>query len=148
MTDNIFAELAKVKSKSAPVKLEVEEDDSAADTDAVSETEEGQLTVDVYERNGNFVVQSAVAGVEPENLDINITNESVTIKGKRERTEKVEEKDFLYKECFWGGFSRSIILPEEIDPEKSTASLKNGVLTITMPKLVRKKSKQLKVKVE
>lgn len=92
------------------------------------------------------MVQSTVAGVKDADLDINITNESVTIRGKREKEKKIEDKDYFYEECYWGNFSRSIILPEEIDPEKSTAEVKNGILTIRMPKLSRHKAKKLKVK--
>ncbi|MCP6720161.1 MAG: Hsp20/alpha crystallin family protein [Patescibacteria group bacterium] len=141
--EDIFAELAKVKSE--PKSLKIETEDTSLD---LEEEVEGQLTVDVYQNKDVVVVQSTVAGVNPENLEINITNESVTIHGKREKMEKIEEKDYFYQECFWGRFSRSIILPQEVDPEKSTASLKNGVLTIKMPKLNRKKAKKLKVKID
>ena len=61
---------------------------------------------------------------------------------------KVEAKDYLYQECFWGSFSRSIILPQEIDPDRAVATLKNGVLTIRLPKVDRQKAKKIKVKVE
>ena len=89
-----------------------------------------------------------MAGVLPDDLEINITTESVTIRGEREREEKVEAKDYLYQECFWGSFSRSIILPQEIDPDRAVATLKNGVLTIRLPKVDRQKAKKIKVKVE
>jgi len=114
----------------------------------LSKEAEGQLTVDVCQTDSEIVVQSTVAGVLPENLEINITAESVTIRGRREREEKVEDKDYLYQECFWGSFSRSIILPQEIDPDRAVASLKNGVLTIRLPKINRQKSKKIRVKVE
>jgi HSP20 family protein len=139
--DKFFVELAKTKTTPSPLKIETDKEPAIAE-----EESEGQLTVDVYQDGDDIVVQSAVAGVNPDELEINITNESVTIRGKREKTEKVEEKDYFYQECFWGKFSRSIILPQEVDPEKSTANLKNGVLTIRMPKLDRKKAKKLKVK--
>lgn len=142
--EDIFAELAKVKSEPKSLKIETEEDNPLN----LEEEVEGQLTVDVYQNEDWIVVQSTIAGVDSENLEINITNESVTIHGKREKIEKIDEKDYFYQECFWGRFSRSIILPQEVDPEKSTASLKNGVLTIRMPKLNRKKAKKLKVKTD
>lgn len=107
---------------------------------------EGQLTIDVYQTPEEIVVESPIAGVDPEQLDINITNESVTIKGKRERQHKVKEEDYFYQECYWGKFSRSVILPQEIDSEKAEATIKNGILTIRLPKLNRQKSKKLKVK--
>lgn len=143
--NDIFMELAKVRSEPMPIK--VEDDDGEAEFDPEEEME-GQLTVDVYQNKDDIIVQSTVAGVEPDDLEINITNESVTVRGKREKTQKIEDKDYFYQECFWGKFSRSVILPAEVDPEESTASLKNGVLTITMPKLQKKKAKKLKVKMD
>lgn len=113
-----------------------------------SKEAEGQLTVDVCQTDNEIVIQSTVAGVLPDDLEINITTESVTIRGEREREEKVEAKDYLYQECFWGSFSRSIILPQEIDPDRAVATLKNGVLTIRLPKVDRQKAKKIKVKVE
>ena len=135
--ENIFVELAKVKTE--PKTLKVETDAPA--TTSSSDELEGQLTVDVFQDDENIIVQSTVAGVNPDDLEINIT-----VKGKREKSEVVEEKDYFYQECFWGSFSRSIILPQEVDPEKSNAALKNGILTIKMPKLDRKRAKKLKVK--
>lgn len=143
--NDIFVELAKVKSEPAPLKIDEEEKEPKRKL-APSDDEEGTLTVDVYDAGDNIVVQSTVAGVGDDELEINITRESVTIKGDRKKSEKVEEKNYFYQELFWGTFSRSIILPQEVDPDDSTASLKNGVLTITMPKLNRTKTKKLKVK--
>lgn len=138
-------ELAKVRTQPTPITVDSEEISSAIDVD---DEMEGQLTVDVYQDKDNIVVQSTVAGVEPDDLEINITNESITIHGRRERKETIEEKDYFYQECFWGRFSRSIILPAEVDSERSVASLKNGVLTVKMPKLERRKAKKLKVKID
>ena len=109
---------------------------------------EGELKVDACQTDNEIVIQSIVAGVLPEDLEINITTESVTIRGKREREEKVEAKDYLRQECFWGSFSRSIILPQEIDAERSTAAIKNGILTVRMPKIQRQKAKKVKVKID
>lgn len=108
--------------------------------------EEGQLTIDVYQKPDEIIVESTIAGVKPEDLDISINNESVTIRGKREREDKIIDENFFYQECYWGKFSRTIILPQEADADQATASLKNGVLTIRLPKLDRKKIKKLKVK--
>lgn len=146
---DIFAELAKVKSSPAPLKVDVQGEPSrkiGSNEDFINDPE-GQLTVDVFQDDDNIYVQSAVAGINPDDLEINITKEAVTIRGKRERSQKVTEKNFFYQECFWGSFSRSIVLPQEIDSEKSAASLKNGILTIKMPKL-GKRGKHVKVKGE
>lgn len=140
--DDVFFELAKTKSEPKPLKIELDERPLAEDDS------EGQLTIDVYQDKDDIVVQSAVAGVDPENLEISITPESVTVHGKREKTDTIEDKDYFYQECFWGKFSRSIILPHEIDPEKAAANVKNGILTIRLPKLDRKRAKKLKVKTD
>ena len=109
---------------------------------------EGQLTLDVYQTPTEILVESPIAGVAPEDLDISITSETVTIKGKREREHHVRSEDYVYQECYWGRFSRSVVLPQEVDADRAEASIKNGVLTIRLPKLNRSKSKKLKVKSE
>ncbi len=106
---------------------------------------EGQLTIDVYQDGGDIIVESTIAGVEPGNLDISITSESVSIRGERTRHRNVEERDFFYQECFWGKFSRLIILPQKVDSDRAKATLKNGVLTIRMPKMEEHETKKLKV---
>lgn len=150
-SDDIFAELAKARSSSARVEIETDEDDepdNRGTSREITEEAEGQLTVDVFQDEDNIYVQSAVAGIQPDNLDVNITKEAVTIRGKREKTHKVTEDNYFYQECFWGAFSRSIVLPEEVDPDRSTASLKNGVLTVKMPKFDRKRVRSVKVKAD
>ncbi len=146
--DDIFVELAKVKSE--PMKITIDKEikpTHESDDGEINDDEtEGQLTIDVYQDGEDVVVQSTVAGVSPEDLDIHITNESVAVRGERQKSEKIEDKDYFYQECFWGKFSRSVMLPVEVDPEKSTAVVKNGVLTIRMPKMNRQKAKKVKVK--
>ncbi len=118
------------------------------ETANINEEGEGQLTVDVYQTPDDIIVESTIAGVDPENIDIDVTSESVTIHGERRREEKIDEADYFYQECFWGKFSRSIILPQEVDPDKAHSSIKNGILTIHLPKIHRNKSRKLKVKTE
>lgn len=104
---------------------------------------EGRLTIDVYETETEIVVKSTVAGVDPADLDINITPDSISIRGSRTQEEKVTSDSYFYQECFWGAFSRSVILPTEIDPDRAKASLKKGVLTIRLPKLSRSEERKL-----
>lgn len=111
-----------------------------------SHLEEGQLTIDVYETDDEIVIKSTIAGIDSDDIDINITQDSVSIRGIRTKDEEVKTKDYFYQECYWGAFSRSIILPSEINPDKSVASLTNGILTIRLPKLSRSQQKKLKVK--
>jgi len=110
--------------------------------------EEGQLSVDVYQTKDAIIIKSTIAGVKPDDIDISINNDMVTIRGKREFDHSVAEDDYFYQECYWGGFSRSIILPVEIQPDKVQANLKNGVLTITLPKAAKAKAVSVKVKEE
>jgi HSP20 family protein len=109
---------------------------------------EGQLTIDVYQTPNDIVIESAIAGVKPEDLDIEVNTDSVTIRGERRREHEVKEEDYFYQECYWGRFSRSVVLPQEIDPDKASVSFKNGILTVKLPKLSRSRSRKLRVKVE
>ena len=109
---------------------------------------EGQLTIDVYQTSNEIVIKSTIAGVRPEDIDVSIANDMVTIKGKRQTDEEVKAEDYYYQECYWGSFSRSVILPVEIDAEQALASMKNGILSIKLPKIEKAKTKKLKVKAE
>lgn len=116
---------------------------------AIEETEEdGQLTVDIFDDGGNLIIQSTVAGVKPEDLDLSITNDMITIRGKRQRHEEVNEENYYYKELYWGTFSRSVILPEEVDSEKAEATLKNGLLTVKLPKKRKDVKQKIRVRME
>lgn len=110
--------------------------------------EEGQLTIDVYENPDSIIIKSMVAGVKPENLDVNITHEMVTISGGREDEQRVEKQNYFYQELYWGRFSRSILLPKEVDPDEAEAILKDGVLTVKIPKINKEKVQKLKIKRE
>jgi len=99
-----------------------------------AEDDEGQLSIDVYQTNEAIVVKSTIAGVKPEDIDISINNDMLTIRGKRMEQNEIPEESYLYKECYWGSFSRSIILPVEIVNERIEAILENGVLTVILPK--------------
>lgn len=109
---------------------------------------EGQLSVDVYQTGDNLIIKSTIAGVKPEDLDISISGDMITIRGERRQEEKVKDEDYFYQECYWGNFSRSIILPVEVKPDQVEAVLRNGVLTVTLPKAEKSKSVAIKVKSE
>jgi len=107
---------------------------------------EGELAIDVYQTETDLVIQSAIAGVKPEFLDISMERDVVTIKGSREKPFE-EEGDYFTQECYWGSFSREVILPVEVDPDKAEATMKEGILTIRIPKILREKKRRIKVKV-
>jgi len=96
---------------------------------------EGQLSIDVYQIDKKIIIKSTIAGVKPEDLKISLHHDLLTIKGRREMNEKIKDENYLYQECYWGPFSRSIILPAEVDNKKVEAEIENGVLTITLHKI-------------
>lgn len=108
--------------------------------------EEGQLTIDVYQTENDIVIKSTIAGVKPEDLDVAINNDMVTIKGDRKTEETVEDENYYYQECYWGSFSRSVVLPVDVISEKADAALKNGILTIRLPKADTTKTKKIQVR--
>jgi len=108
---------------------------------------EGQLAVDVYQTKDKIIVKAPIAGVKPEDIDVAISEDVVTIRGDRKDEFAVEKDNYYVQECFWGSFSRSVILPTSTVAEKAEASLKDGVLTIQIPKVVQEdKIKKIKVK--
>ncbi|MCX6766731.1 MAG: Hsp20/alpha crystallin family protein [Candidatus Moranbacteria bacterium] len=107
---------------------------------------EGQLTIDVYQTDAEIVIKSTIAGVKPEDLDVSINNDMVTIRGDRKNDEVVEGENYYYQECYWGTFSRSVILPVEVIADKAEAAMKNGILTIRLPKADTTKSKKIQVR--
>lgn len=109
---------------------------------------EGQLAIDVYQTDSHIVIKSVIAGVQPEDLDITIGEDTVTIRGSRKKDEKVSNENYFYQECYWGAFSRSVILPVEIDREHAEASFKNGILTIRLPKLEKNRTKKIHIAME
>lgn len=109
------------------------------------EESEGQLAVDVYQTDKKIYIQSTIAGVNPDNLQISLHHDLLTIKGKREAHKSIKPEQYLYKECYFGPFSRSIILPSEVDSRKVEASLENGILTVSLEKI---KNKAIEIKVK
>ncbi len=107
---------------------------------------EGQLNIDMFQTKDNVIIKSTIAGVRPEDIDITVANDMVTIKGARKKEETVNTDDYFYQECYWGNFSRSVIIPVDIDSEGIEADLKDGILTVIIPKAAKAKTKKVKVK--
>ena len=110
--------------------------------------EDGQLAVDVFQGKNEIIVQSIVAGVKPDALDISINKDSVTIRGKRESNRLTEKENAICQELYWGGFSRTISLSDEIDSENAEATIKNGILTIRLPLVQKIQTKKIRVQEE
>ena len=108
--------------------------------------EEGELSVDVLNTPEEIVIKAMVAGVKPQDLDINITRDMVTIHGTRESEIETNQENYFHKELYWGSFARNIILPEEVDVELAEAKEKHGLLIIILPKLDKDRRTKLSVK--
>ena len=133
--------------KSAPNDQENVLQDDFLDTPVEGEEDwmaeaEGQLAVDVYQTKANVVIRAPIAGVTPDKIDIEVAEDVVTIRGERVEEKEVDREHYYVQECYWGSFSRSVILPTSTIAEKAAASLKDGVLTITIPKVAQDKVKE------
>ncbi len=106
----------------------------------------GQLPVDVHQTVSDIIIRAFVAGVRPDELNISISRDMVELEGSRMEREQVAGPDYFTRELFWGAFSRTILLPQEIDVEASSASAKDGLLTIILPKLDKARQTKLRVK--
>lgn len=127
-------------------EMEKEEEGELEKGEWLDEEYEGQLSVDVFQTDKDIIIKSTIAGVRPEDIDISINDEQITIKGKRRQEHTVSEENYFYRECYWGGFSRSIILPQEIKPDQVEATMENGILTISLPKAEKVKVRKVRVK--
>jgi len=115
------------------------------DEEGMFEEYEGQLAVDAYQTNDSVVIKAPIAGVKSSEIEISITDEVVTIRGKRRQEPMVGEADYFCQECYWGSFSRSYIIPVPVDSEKAQAGLKDGILTILIPKQEKSKTRVIKI---
>ena len=133
---------AKPEKKGGHVKVNFEPESEPTDEPPDSE---GQLTIDVYQTPEEMVIKSTIAGVRQDDLDITIATDMVTIQGVRRKDENISPEDYYYQELYWGPFSRSVILPQEVDTESAKAALKDGILTIRLPKFERGRTKKLRI---
>lgn len=122
------------------------DDDSEWHGEHSGEPQEGELPVDMYQTGDAIVIRALVAGVSPDDLDIAITRDMVTIKGVREEYQEAADDDYYHRELFWGSFSRSLLLPEEVLIDEAEAQEKHGLLEIRLPKVDKDRSTRLKVK--
>lgn len=129
LPNNLFTEDTYTIAPQLPKNL------SITDSRWLPQEPEGQLSVDVFETPEAIVVTAPIAGVKPEDLEIYVSNDLVTIRGKREDCTEHLDRQYLFKECYWGQFSRSVILPTHISSDQTEATLKSGILTIVLPKL-------------
>ncbi len=106
---------------------------------------EGELAVDVFSVEGHIIIQAPIGGVKREDLEVITEKDTVIIKGKRNRSEENEVKNFYTQECFFGEFRREIILPEETDPSRIKADIKDGILVVKIPTIEREKRRKIEI---
>ncbi len=143
----------KKSSKKIPIRRspkpkeeeEVEVDETPEDNQDWFEPE-GELAVDVYQVGDEIIIQSTVAGVSPDDLDVGIENDIVTITGERKNPTEGEDKQYFTQECYWGPFSRQVILPEEVDSLRAEAVIKDGIFILRIPKMQRQRIKKIRVR--
>ncbi len=108
--------------------------------------QDAELAVDVSQTPSEILIKTMVAGVNPDELDVSISQEMVSIRGSRKETYEMSEHDYFHKELFWGSFSRTILLPAEVKSEDAIAELKHGLLTIRLPKVDKQRQTKLRIK--
>lgn len=94
------------------------------------------MAVDVYQTEEAVVIKAVVAGVKAEDLEITVTEDLITIRGRRVDPDEISSEDYFYQECYWGWFSRTVVLPCAINESRVQAALDDGVLKISLPKKV------------
>jgi len=152
MSKNKKSFFERLTGGSTPHEDEVEEifekgdDNDTTQDNEWADEDEGQLAIDMFSTPSSIVIKTMIADVKPEDLDVSISKDMITIKGRRQSTREVNEDNYYYKELYWGSFSRSVLLPQEVDSDNSEASTKNGLLEIRLPKIDREKTQKLKIK--
>ena len=117
-----------------------------AQEDWLSEDSGGQLAIDAYQTDDTVIIKAPIAGVNPEDLNVAISDDVVNIQGERRGGDTIQGDNYFVQECYWGSFSRSYVLPTAVDADNADAQLANGILTITIPKLSKSRSRRLTIK--
>src|SRR3989344_847203 len=127
------------------VVRKVGEEEKPQESDWPAESE-AELTIDVYQTSTHLVVQSAVAGVKGEDLDVGVQNGMLTIRGRRSKDEEVKEENYYTREIYWGSFARSILLPDDLDLDRIDSKIRGGMLTLKIPKQDKKRVRKINIK--
>lgn len=134
----------KDSSKVSKIFGETSEEPEVEKEDWMTENE-GQLALDAYQDEDSVIIKAPIAGVRPEDIEISIVDNTISIRGERKQETEIKSDNYFAQECYWGSFSRQVSLPPGSDTEKSKASLKNGVLTIKIPKEPKSRTKLVKI---
>ena len=112
----------------------------------IAPTNAAGLALDVYETKEQVVVKAALPGVKPEETEVTITGDTLTIRGESKEEKEIKEENYLRKERHFGSFARSVTLPAGLKADTAEATFENGVLTLKIPKSEETKPKSIKVK--
>jgi len=104
--------------------------------------------VDIFEDGNDIVVKAEIPGMKKENIEVNLTDDMITVSGEKKNEEKVEKKDYYRIERSYGSFTRSFRLPKDVQTDKARATFKDGVLEIRVPKTAEAISKEKKIPIE
>ena len=107
---------------------------------------EGQLAVDVYQTPTQIIILAPIAGVKMSDISVSVTEDVLTIKGKRYLEFNIPDEDYLTQECFWGTFSRSVVLPSSAETSNIEATFKDAVLKITLKRVEKTKTRVIRIK--
>lgn len=110
------------------------------------QVDEGELSIDMYQTTDTVVIKTMIPGVKKEDLDISLSRDSLTIKGKRTEETRIADQDYFHRELYWGAFSRKVDLPHEVDIELAEAIEKDGMLTLVLPRIDKGRQTKLKIK--
>ena len=146
LTGSINAEEEVIKKNYLGKNIKENNKDKKNSSWIEEENEEAELSVDVYQTPTDIVVQTMVAGVKPEDLELSISRDIITISGKREENRNIDEENYFTKELYWGKFSRTISLPVEVEPEEVEATERHGLITIKIKKVDKEKKNTVKVR--
>jgi HSP20 family protein len=148
LTGSVNAEEENFESKKERLMKGIKEDkEEKRDKSWIEEeNEEAELSIDVYQTPTDVVIQTMIAGVKPENLELSISRDMITIRGEREESRVIDEDNYFTKELYWGKFSRTISLPVEVEPEEVEATEKHGLVTIKIKKVDKEKKNSVKIK--
>jgi len=146
MEDSFFARLTGSK------EVDDSQEEVAPEEVSTSMPEEsqevGQLTIDMFQTEDAIVIQSTIAGISAKDLDVIVKNDTITITGQRRRPQDIPQENYILQECYWGAFTRAIALPEKIKSDEVRASIKQGILTVLLPKLERIEPTKIQIREE
>lgn len=146
--DELEGDFLNEEQQNSPVRQEQASEPQESTTDDWLEEEAsvpGQLAVDVYQTKENIVVVAPVPGVSKEDLDLSIVESTLTVRGSRKQSQDIRKSDYFVQECYWGEFSRSIILPVQVKEDEAEAELKDGMLTVAISKAEQDKVKKINI---